>query len=122
MNKKGLKNFFDLIFFGVVSFFMLLIIGTFLMIGVNNSNDQSIINIESFTTVTAGLTGTIYNINKLYDFSNVNLEQAVLQTQILEGQAITTCYDYLKEQDCTNNKAKISAKCKWENNICQNDE
>ena len=59
MNKKGLKHFFDLMSMVVFGFFMLLFISMALNIGVNNSNEASISELDALT-LGFGAAGVVY--------------------------------------------------------------
>jgi hypothetical protein len=126
MNKRGLKHFFDLMFLVVVSFFMLIFIGMALNIGVNNSNDDSL---DAWEIAKIGLSGPLPLLLQLNNqpqvavgvFAGLDIDQAIANARVVEGYTVTTCYDLVKEEHC--NQYKFAGKmCKWENNVCQNDE
>ena len=128
MNKKGLKHFFDLMSMVVFGFFMLLFISMALNIGVNNSNEASISELDALT-LGFGAAGVVYYYVSNYVsnldnaeidvFSNMDINEAIRNAQVVEGYTAVTCFD-LGEKQCSGQMAGY--KCIWKDGVCQNDE
>lgn len=53
-----------------------------------------------------------------HQLTDPNIDTKITQSQILAGKIITSCFDYLKKEECLSDVAKIAGgRCEW-NGAC----
>ncbi|MBU0727479.1 hypothetical protein KKA95_02235 [Patescibacteria group bacterium] len=118
IGKKGMMDdLFDFFFTLAASVFLLLFIGAALRGGIESSNQQSLNEVADFKQIDSAINNLRVLLNEGTNLETIDIDEMVRNSQVLGGYTITTCYDYIKDIDCTPDPIGVGP-CIWVNDKC----
>ncbi len=121
MNKKAqtrdLADFFIMFSLGLVFFFLF---GLALFFGgVGDTTKYTINSISEMKKIDSAINNLRIQVYDGNNLENQDINQLVSNSKDLRGKTITTCADYILENDCLNNPMNVgSGLCAWFSGVC----
>ena len=122
-NKKAMMDdVFDFFFTIIAAIFLYFFISAALMGGIKNSNEKSLTDISDFKRIDSGINNLrVQNQEGIRNLELLSLDKVVKESKVLGGKIITTCRDYLNQQDCTTDVVRVNMGreyCSWDESGC----
>jgi hypothetical protein len=122
-NKRGMMDdLFDFLFTVTAAFFLLMFLGAILNGGVSESNDQAITKVVEFRQMESAVNNLRIQIYQQDNFFTIEeIDNQIVNSKVLAGRVITSCYDYITEVECNSDVMAIYEQpgiCSWSESIC----
>ena len=117
-NKRGmLDDLFDLVFTGVISFFLLFFVNNALLHTIEQSESASLHEAADTNKILSAIANLRTQANMDNSLVSSEINQKIDQSKVLGGKVITNCNDYYTKEDCDNDVVGITSTsadyCQW---------